>query len=69
MSESSSGATLDDPWVFAGPISCPPIRGVVHFLDGLGGLKISVKVSVSKFFFSFSFFAIGLPASQTEYES
>ena len=34
MSESSSGATLDDPWVLAGPISCPPIRGVVHSLDG-----------------------------------
>ena len=34
MSESSSGASLDDLWVFAGPISCPPIRGVVHSLDG-----------------------------------
>ena len=34
MSQSSSGATLDDSWVLAGPISCPPIRGVVHSLDG-----------------------------------
>ena len=34
MIQSSSGATLDDSWVLAGPISCPPIRGVVHSLDG-----------------------------------
>ena len=34
MSQSSSDATLDDSWVLAGPISCPPIRGVVHSSDG-----------------------------------
>ena len=45
----------------------PKHLSLLHFLDGLGGLKISVKVSVSKFFFSFSFFAIGITASQTEY--
>ena len=34
MSQSSSDAALDDSWVLAGPISCPPIRGVVHSSDG-----------------------------------
>ena len=48
MSESSSGASLDDLWVFAGPVSCPPIRGVVHSLDG--------RRNVRSFFF---FVALG----------
>ena len=36
MSQSSSDATLDDSWVLAGPIICPPIRGVVHIQTGAG---------------------------------
>ena len=39
MSQSSSDATLDDSGVLAGPISCPPIRGVVHTSDGRRNMR------------------------------
>ena len=39
MSQSSSDASLDDSWVLAGPISCPPIRGVVHTSDGRRNMR------------------------------
>ena len=39
-SQSSSDATLDDSsLVLAGPISCPPIRGVVHTSDGRRNMR------------------------------
>ena len=44
-SQSSLAATLDDSGVFAGPISCPPIRGVVHTLDGHRNMRSFVFLS------------------------
>ena len=44
MSQSSSCATLDDSWVLAGPISCPPICGVVHSLDGRRNVRSFVFI-------------------------
>ena len=44
-SQSSSAATLDDSGVLAGPISCPPIRGVVHTLDGRRNMRSFVFLS------------------------
>ena len=44
-SQSSLAATLDDSGVFAGPISCPPIRGVVHTLDGRRNMRSFVFLS------------------------
>ena len=60
MSQSSSDATLDDSWVLAGPISCPPIRGVVHTSDGHRNMRSFVFLfarmhvlwlDVARFFF------------------
>ena len=44
MSQSSSDAILDDSWVLAGPISCPPIRGVVHTSDGRRNVRSFVFI-------------------------
>ena len=45
MSQSSSDATLDDSGVLARPISCPPIRGVVHTSDGRRNMRSFVLLS------------------------
>ena len=37
--QSSSAMTLDDAGGLAGPISCPPIHGVVHTSDGRRNMR------------------------------
>ena len=37
--QSSSVLTLDDTGGLAGPISCPPIHGVVHTSDGRRNMR------------------------------
>ena len=37
--QSSSAMTLDDSGGLAGPISCPPIHGVVHTSDGCRNMR------------------------------
>ena len=37
--QSSSAMTLDDAGGLAGPISCPPIHGVVHTSDGRKNMR------------------------------
>ena len=52
--ESSSGATLDDPWVFAGPINQPSLLlAFGHCCEGLAHLLSLFCFLFLFFFFSF----------------